>query len=681
MIFGKKKKTYLSIFLTQSRVLISYLDFDRKTSVLVERFESEVADTAEFAKFLESVLEEVKKKYSDTPKEAIFFLSSFYIDTATRKVKKAFMKEFIDIFDNLSLKGIGYIETQEAVAVEREEFKVKTASHFVFVELESDRAIATLMQDKRVIRSASAKILGEKLSAIKEAVGEVIGSYKPLFFIFTLYEGGENLKKSLREKYWLKSLNLPEDSQMEFVEMNRLNELLLRLFQSEVEKENEKEDKLPVVSPQKKEEVKKTASSLPFGFSESDAAVSDEDPEFAEEVNISSPKMNFPRFSLASFFGGFSIFTSRFRSAGRGRFVFFLGVIFSLLAAFFIHSYFIHTLILRVVPVSKDIEFAQEIDEQALASIVDYKEEELDIQASISTSGNKEVGEKARGEISIYNFSTKDFSLSKGEKIKIKDKDFVILSSVDLPPAEEATVEGSIVKKPAVKKVQIEAVEIGEEYNLSTSEKIKIGDLDTDLYYAKLEGSTKGGSKEDLDTVARSDLESLREEVKRKASEDMGSKAVEEDGFIYMPELNEVEIVEEEFDKEVGEVADQVSLKAKVRVRLARLAKDRLLEYFKDDLQDQLPEGFSYNSDSVNLEYERIGNETVSFQVKIQLKAFKDINLDRLRSELAFKPLSYLRVLSEKNSDIERIEVLENKSFLPFFNFTPANPGKIQLVL
>ncbi len=682
MIFGKKKKTYLSIFLTQSRVLISYLDFDRKTSVLVEKFESEVADTAEFAKFLESVLEEIKKKYSDTPKKTIFFLSSFYIDPVGRKIKRVFMQEFMEIFKSLSLEGLGYIETQEAVAAERERFKVKTASHFVFIEVESDRVVATLLQDKHVLRSAVVKIAADRLAAIKEAIADVKGNHRPTALIFTLYGENKSLQDRLEKEDWGKDLSLAKDCRVEFLDYSSLNDLLITLFESEVVKQEDSqaEESSPPQADFAKSDSVRASADLPFGFSDTEKDLVESD-DFS--LSGSGGKS---RFSLPGFFKNinFSLTFLSFPANGKGKIFLFLAGIFLIIGLLFVHEFFIHTIRLRILPVSKEVNLEKDLQLEVLQDLSEYEDKEVEVSLASPTSGSKEVGEKARGEVSVYNFSTKEFSIDKGEKIKIKRKDFVFLSDLSLPPAEEATVGGSIVKKPAVKKVQIEAAEIGEEYNLSTSEKIKIRDLDTDLYYAKLEGSTKGGSKEELSTVAKSDLESLRDKVKRQASEDL---AVAEDTqaekeFIYIPELNEVEIADEEFDKEVGEVADQVSLKAKVRVRLARVAKERILDYFKKDLQDQIPGGFSYNSDSLEFDYQRVeDNENISFQINIRVKAFKDIDVDQLRSSLVFKPLSYLESFAQENPDIERIEVLENKTFLPFLKFTPANPANIQLVL
>ncbi|GIW63054.1 MAG: hypothetical protein KatS3mg090_0880 [Patescibacteria group bacterium] len=702
MFLFAKKDTYLSLFLTENNLIVSYIDPKNSNRILKE-FRSSIEDTAELASYLESVLDEIKENFKDRPNKIVFFLTSFFIDKDSSKIKKVYLKEFSDICKKLSLKILGYIETQEAIVKKFLQSGQKTA---VFVEIDSSRAFANLIENNKVSYSVFNLFVADKLTNVKDSVVNVLPDQPKLDkIIIADYLDLPKLDQDLVELDWQNVLKLNDKPEVEMVKFDQLNQILVDLFCAEITGSN-----LASSSQEDPEVFEKTsysytaestvtenqseadnyeysAPNLPFGFSETD----DINTDYKKETEQDYINLNFEEQRADSlqtntrnrFWSGLSLSMFRLKLPDfRVKGPVFAIIIFVLgfLVVFFVNELYFHRLVISVEPQTSEIKVEQSLTADELNDLIAYETKTFSLTDKTATSGTESVGEKAKGEITVYNFSTQQFSLDKGSKISINGKVFVTDLALKLDPAEETEVDGSVVKKPAVGTVGITAEQIGSDYNLSYSDKIKLGDLNTDLYYAKLTKATSGGSQEELSTVAKSDLDKLKESVLEKTKEQLSSEELSFDKtkYFYISDLNQYQITKAEFDKEVNEVADSVSVSAEVEAKLALLDKEKVLKLIEPKLQSQLETNFKYASDDLEITYKKeSSDDTVKYNFAITANTRYNLDKSRLSALVVWKPKTEVVDLLKKEPGVANVAIIEDKTLIPFLSYTPVFADKI----
>ncbi|GIW63714.1 MAG: hypothetical protein KatS3mg091_516 [Patescibacteria group bacterium] len=688
MFFSNKKDRYISLFLSENNLIVSYID-PKAEQKIIKEFKSNIEDTTELMSFLESVLDDIKEEFKDKPNKIIFFLSSFYIDKDSGKIKKVYLKEFSDICKKLSLKILGYIETLEAVIKKH----ISESDTAVFAEIDSSRVFANFIEKGAVSAAIFNLFVEDKLENIKEGVVNVLpdGNRSVAKLIFANYLNLPKLDQDLKELDWLNILGLNQQPEVILTNLTQLNQVLVELFCSEIaggSAETRTEGVDDHLSANLNEPVSaETAvgrSTLPFGFSEVDNTNQDNTEQLRSDQPILTSYQTATVNSSFSvrFLSGFSSFREFFSVSGLRSKLWllpFILLVLGLVGLVLANEFYVHQLVLEVKPQTTEIKYEHLLSGSELGDLITYETQSVSAAEKTATSGTQQVGEKAKGEITVYNFSTQSFSLEKGSKININGKTFLTDLDLNLDPAQEATVEGSIVKKPTTGSVGITAENIGSDYNLSYSDKIKIGDLNTDLYYAKLTKPTTGGSQEELNTVAKSDLEKLREEVLQKAKDQFTSAEFkfDESNYFYIPELNEYRINKEEFDKEVNEVADSIAISAEVEARLALLDKAKLLRLIEPELQKELKPNYSYASEDLQIEYTKTNDEEPSYNFSITAIAKYNLDKTNLRSLLVFKQKPKALELVKNQQGVQDAVILEEKSLIPFSPFTPVFADRI----
>ena len=161
---------------------------------------------------------------------------------------------------------------------------------------------------------------------------------------------------------------------------------------------------------------------------------------------------------------------------------------------------------------------------------------------STPTTGKKETGEKAEGEITLYNKTSTDTNIKKGVAVTLITTDgealkYEISESVVVPAlTEETTTDtepvGETVNKVYGKKeVKITAKAFGKEYNLDKEQKFEIDGYNTDEMVGENSEKITGGSLEELNIVSQTDLDALTriltDSTREKAKEALYKKIVD----------------------------------------------------------------------------------------------------------------------------------------------------------
>jgi len=176
------------------------------------------------------------------------------------------------------------------------------------------------------------------------------------------------------------------------------------------------------------------------------------------------------------------------------------------------------------------------------------------------TSGKKDVGEKARGTVTISNGSGDSQKVSAGHDLKA-DSGLIFKTSADVT-IPGATVGGGGGIIPGKADVQVEATESGDKYNIGPASFSMSGNL----LSGKSANPMSGGSSKQINIVSQNDINSAKDDLKNNIAatthEDLKKKAGA--NKIYDSSIVD-EIISEETDKKAGDEADEFEIKIKVK--------------------------------------------------------------------------------------------------------------------
>lgn len=193
--------------------------------------------------------------------------------------------------------------------------------------------------------------------------------------------------------------------------------------------------------------------------------------------------------------------------------------------------------------------------------------EEKSERKKFKATGEKNIGEKSRGEITVYNnYSSDSITLVPSTRFAAGEKIFYSLQEVTIPGA--SIENGEAVAGSA--RVRVEAENEGEEYNIGPSEFIipnLSADRQQDIYGISSE-SFSGGASQIVKVVSQDDYEKAKEELFKSTFDSLVesiSEKISEDKILAAGIMKK-EILEINSSPGIDEEAEDFELDIKVKV-------------------------------------------------------------------------------------------------------------------
>jgi len=218
-------------------------------------------------------------------------------------------------------------------------------------------------------------------------------------------------------------------------------------------------------------------------------------------------------------------------------------------------------------------------------SIIPVDKESFDVKASskITTTGQKTVGDKAKGEIIIYNKSNKSQSVPNGTiLIDSSGKKFELTTSVSIASSSSNLDEGVI--KLGQTKTAIIATSIGSEYNISGNSQLTFEKVSDSILIAKVVSALSGGSKEQIQAVSSQDKTNAESQIDddiTKKTEEKTNSLSDIQGVIIG--TTKVSKGKTELSREVGEQADELTASVDASVSVFTITdgnKEKVIKQF-----------------------------------------------------------------------------------------------------
>ncbi len=387
------------------------------------------------------------------------------------------------------------------------------------------------------------------------------------------------------------------------------------------------------------------------------------------------------------------IYTEIEKSAGlRWSKLFIVFIVIALIMAGFVAFMVLPNAEITISPKKEKITFDLSVIGSKDISQVDQTLNQIPIQEveitkaksrEFKTTGEKDISEKARGYITIYNeYSSSPQTLVATTRFEsADDKIFRIPKSITIPGAK--IEEGKIIASSL--KVEVVADEPGEDYNIGSSNFTIPGFKGTPKFagfYGESSDSMSGGYvgkakialAKDLEDAEKALVEELKDEMRRALNEQIPSDLrIIEDGI-------KEELTKISFDVEEGEQAEKFTLEVKASIRALFFKEEDLKNLVNLNLISQISEDKVPVSETQAIRWDKPdidwSKREVSFSLNIEEDIAWRIDIESLKQNLAGQDEVEVRRYLANQPEIEKARV----SFWPFWvKKIPGQEKKIKV--
>ena len=648
--FSKKeqKEFYLGIFLKEDQgVIMTFLKTKDGGLELVDREKFTYTNSWEnLTDDVDEALYRLEKNLDTEIKKTVVFVYSHLVDEKIGDIKPVYLQKIKQLVKALELQAMGYVECFEAISfyLEKNEQISLTA---ILIEIDKTQLGIFVYKsgkiDSRKILARTDNIIADLSEGLEEIKKKTI---LPARII--LYDSGnlDDTATKILSHRWSSDffVQIPK---VDILSEDEVINGLMGIFgeqiknQTQVKKEDNKErEKRETLGFFLNEDVGEKPENPPGGGKKENKFKG-----ALDKLMAFLPKKNPINFS--------------------GKILPIIGVLI-IIISFFINEYFFHKAELTVYLPTQKLEKTTKIE-------INYRvsSASADFSETINTSGKQEVGDKARGQVTIYNsnLSSTETLAQKTLIVSPNNLKFVLESEVKIA---SATGDASS-PLPSTAKVSVVAGEIGEEYNLTANTKFTIEGKSKNLL-AKNETALTGGSKKQIQTVAKKDQENLLDTILNKAKKEIPSIKVLPDE-IAASSLSRVDFSKTDFSKELGEESNKLSLKATVAATHFLYDKNSFTDKALVLLKPEVEKEYQLEKENISYTVNKIDKKDnqLIIDAKIKAKAVIKVSGTEIKKAVLGKNQSKLKEILKSQYKIDgyNLTIKEPlpllKNYLPFF--------------
>jgi hypothetical protein len=309
---------------------------------------------------------------------------------------------------------------------------------------------------------------------------------------------------------------------------------------------------------------------------------------------------------------------------------------------FFIKSQI--TLFITPYQFNKSVPVTLQVDASALtSSIIPVQKQSFDIKATatIPTTGQKTIGNKAQGEIIIYNKVDKAQNIPSGAILTdASGKSFQLTNTVSVASSSSNLDQGVITLGQT--KTIVTASNIGSEFNISKDAQLNFKDFSDTLLIAKADANFSGGSKQQINAVSDKDKSDMQAKISQQIDQNIQDKISNglKDISGIFKETVQSQKNPLDLNREVGEQADQLTGTDTASVTVFTVTNDIKTQLIKQFLSSE-PDfnSVDLNATDFNLTFKvnTIDGQKATGTLTITGQSLPKIDLAKLKKSLIAK--------------------------------------------
>jgi Baseplate J-like protein len=274
-------------------------------------------------------------------------------------------------------------------------------------------------------------------------------------------------------------------------------------------------------------------------------------------------------------------------------------VIFVALIAGFLYWALPHATV-TIFELPKTLDQSMQITIDPTSTIVDptqkiipgkSQERSVSGEKTIPVTGKKNIGDPARGTVTLYNKSLSTKVFKKGTVLRANSLEFTLDAEVSIASASETI--GSITFEK--QDVAVTASQIGPQSNVSAGTEFTVKDISTSTAAGRNDKALTGGTSKEVTVVTRKDYDSFTTEI----SEELVDKAKQElatsvgAGEKLVDATVKTSVTEKVFQQELDQEATQLQGKVTISVTGISYSEGDIKEIAKSLMSPTLPTGYS----------------------------------------------------------------------------------------
>src|SRR5579885_1459767 len=325
-----------------------------------------------------------------------------------------------------------------------------------------------------------------------------------------------------------------------------------------------------------------------------------------------------------------------------------IALILILVGVFAIYYYLVHaTIILSVTPKmvqqSADVTFSTTPGNDFANNTIAAKavSTSVDGQLSENATGSKDVGERAKGTVTIYNSSNSPQELSGGTHItSTNGLVFTLDNDVTVASASGDIFSGT---KPGTTDVTVTANDIGATYNLPSGTQFSV-DSSSSLA-AKNNAAFSGGTKKTVTVVSKNDITKLQSDLAKQLQQnaiDQLTKQASGDEAVLPVVLNET-LSTTNFDKQVGDQANTVKITGTETFSGLAYNTTDLIQFSQALLKSKYSQAITFAANSIKATVNNAKQKdtmAINATVAIQAGLLPKIDTDTILSQIHGKSVA-----------------------------------------
>jgi hypothetical protein len=284
---------------------------------------------------------------------------------------------------------------------------------------------------------------------------------------------------------------------------------------------------------------------------------------------------------------------------------------------------------------------AKAVDEKTLTIQGEKLEKTVSGEKVITVTGKKNVGDPAKGSVSIYNKTLSPRTFKKGTVVATNNLQFTLDDDVQIASATESI--GSITFGKGT--IAVTAAAIGTQSNISANSEFTFKDISDSIAIARNEQAFSGGTSKEVTVVSRTDQDNLitqiTPELITKAKEELASGVGGTKKLI--EETIKTTVAEKTFTEELNQETSQ--LHGKVSMNVSGIAYDEqiLKDVLFEKAKTTVPTGYELLRDETTVTIGKMTvrkNGTIAVTVSLNGKAKPFLNATELKKMIAGKRVS-----------------------------------------
>lgn len=342
------------------------------------------------------------------------------------------------------------------------------------------------------------------------------------------------------------------------------------------------------------------------------------------------------------------------------------------------------TLYLTPYEFNKTVDVTLDSDASDISSSVipvDKKNVDVSSSVTVKTTGQKTVGTKATGEITIFNKLEKVQNIPKGSVlVDANGHTFQLINSVQAA-ASVTNYETGTMNFGQVK-TSISASDIGPEFNITKDATLTFKDFPQTSIVVKASSDFAGGTKKQVQTVSKQDQTDAQSQLTEKLSSAANKKITEElkNSSDILQETIQVKTGKVEFNREVDEETDNLTATAQSTVSVFVInseIKEKILKQFLSQETGFSESEINPDSFKFSLKIDKLDTSQAFCSLTIKGSSLPKIDANSIKKSIAGKTIKNAQSIIKKT--ISRVYDFNFQSNFNFLNLLPFNTQNITI--